>query len=146
MVQLAGCGEDNTLRRIFAAHIIHDRLPRHAFDQFRRSQNRAAHRLIGERGFLEMIKYDVVGGVLSLMDFLDDDGALALQFLLVEGGVLQNIGDNIDRQGQVVGQHLGEIGSVFASRIGVQMAAYVFDFLDNGLRRAALRTLEGHMF
>ena len=66
---------------------------------------------------------------LHLADLLHDHAALARQLLLVEHGVLQDVGQKVDRERHVVGQHAGVIGGLLARGVGVELAADVLDRL-----------------
>ena len=105
-----------------------------AGDELGRAQDRAAERLAGEGGLLEQIEHQVVRRVLDLADLLHDDAALARELGLVERRVLQDVGQQVDRERQVVGQHAGVVGGVLARGVGVELAADVLDRL--GDRRA----------
>ena len=93
----------------------------------------------GKGAFLEMVEDDVVGRVVGLADLLQDDGALALQFLGLEGRVLQDVGEDVERERHVLLQHLGVIGGAFARGVGVEVAADRLDLLGDGKRAAPLR-------
>ena len=108
-------------------------------------QDRAAERLVGEGFGLEVIEDDVVGRVFGLADFLDDDALLARQFFGIEDRVLQNVGENVDGERDIVLQHAGVIGGLFASGIGVDEAADAFDLFGDAAGGAALGALERHV-
>ena len=121
-------------------------LARQPLDDLGAAQHRPAHRLIGEGAFLEMIEDDVVGRVVGLADLLQDDGALALQLGRVEDRVLQDVGEDIERERRVFFQHLGVIGCAFTRGIGVQVSADGLDLLGDGAGAAPLGALERHVF
>ncbi len=93
-----------------------------------------------------MIEDAVVGGVVGLANFLQHHGAFARQLVLVEGRVLQDVGDDIDGERRILGQNLGVVGGALAAGIGVQVAANRFDLLGNLVGAAPLRALKGHVF
>ncbi len=92
-----------------------------------------------------MIEDDVVGRVLRLPDLLQDDRALAAELAVVQRRVLQDVGDDVDRERHVLLQHLGVVGRVLARGIGVQMAADRLDLLGDRPGVAAPRALEHHV-
>ena len=59
--------------------------------------------------------------------------------------MLQDVGQQVDGERHVVGQHAGVIGGLLARGVGVQLAADVLDRLGDAARRALLRALEGHV-
>src|SRR6185312_11305446 len=71
--------------------------------------------------------------------------ALALQLVLLEGRMLQDVSDDIDGERRILGKHLGVIGGLLARRIGVEMAAHLFDGLGDLAGAAPLGALEGHV-
>ena len=145
VVKIAGGGEDDIGRRIMIGHVIPEHGRGHGADPFHGAQHRTAEGLFGKRGFLEEIEDHVVGGVLGLVDFLHDHVLLAGQFVGVHDRMLQNVGDDIDGQGQVFLQDLGVIRGVFAGRVGVQVPADGLDLLGDFQGAAAFGPLEGHV-
>jgi hypothetical protein len=92
-----------------------------------------------------MIEHDIVRRVFRLADLLQDDVALALEFVRIEPAVLENVGENVDRQRQIFRQHLGVVTGSFAARVGVEIAADRFDLDRDVGGAAALGALERHM-
>ena len=93
-----------------------------------------------------MVEDDVVGRVVGLADFLQNDAALALQFLRFEHRMGQDVADDVEAQRGVFLQHLDVIGGLLARGIGVDMAADGFDFLGDFRGAAGGGPLEGHVF
>ena len=116
-----------------------------ALDALGRAQDRAADRLAGKGAILHQVVGQLVGAILAGGDFLQDHLAFALQLVARELAVLENVGEDIEGDADVVAQHAGEVGGGLQRRRRVQVAADVLDFLGNALRRPALRALEGHM-
>ncbi len=100
----------------------------------------------GKSRGIEEIENEIVGRVLDRADLLQDDLFLALQLVLVEDALGQDIGENVDREPGVAGQHMRVIGGLLDARRGIEVAAGAFDLLGNVARRAPPRALEGHMF
>ena len=118
---------------------------REAAHQFGRAQHRAADRLVGIGGGLEMIEDDVVGRVDRLGDLLHHHFLLARQLIGVERRVLQDVGQDVEGQRHVLLQHLGVIGGMVARGVGVDIAADRLDLLGDLARAAPRRALEGHV-
>ena len=70
-----------------------------------------------------MVEDDVVGRVVGLANLLQDDAALALQFLRLEAGVGQDVADDIDAQRSIFLQQLDVVGGLLARGVGVNVAA-----------------------
>ncbi len=138
-------GDHHFFGAVMVSQIGHDGLAAEPADDLRAPQHRPAHRLVGKGAFLEIIEDDVVRRVVRLADFLQDHGALAFELLRVEGGVLQDVGENIERERHVLLQHLGVISRALARGIGVEVAAHRLDLLGDGPRAAPLGALERHV-
>ena len=57
----------------------------------------------------------------------------------------ENIGENIQRQAGIGGQHMGIIRGLLDASRGIEIAARGFDFLGDGMRRTPPRAFEGHV-
>ena len=77
------------------------------------AEHRAPKRLIGKGRHLKPVEHQIVGRVVGLSDFLQDDRAFAGKFLIVEGGVLQDIGEDIDGERHIFLQDPGVIDGAF---------------------------------
>ena len=93
-----------------------------------------------------MVEHDVVGRVVRLTDFLQDDAPLALQFLGFEGRVGQDVADDVEPQRGVFLQHLDVIGGLLTRGVGVDMATDSLHLLGDRRGAAGGRTLERHVF
>ncbi len=127
------------------AHIACQHAARHLAYALFGAQHRASQRLGGKGGLLEAVEHDVVWRIVRLPDLLQDHAALALKLLRLEGGVGQDVTDDVGGQRGIFLQYLGVIGGLFAGRVGVQMAAHRLDFLGDLRRRAAFGAFERHM-
>ena len=63
----------------------------------------------------------------------------------VEDRVLQDVGEDVERERHILLQHLGVIGGALARGIGVEMAADRLDLLGDGAGAAPLGALERHV-
>jgi hypothetical protein len=72
------------------------------FDGGRRAEDGAAERLLGKRRLGEEVVDAVVRGIERGADLLDDDVLLALQLAGIESRVGENVGENVDGEGNVV--------------------------------------------
>ena len=139
MAQIAGGGDDHVFRRVMRVHEAVQRLALHVADDRLGAQHRAAHRLRGVGGGLEMVEHDVVRRVIGLADFLQDHAALALQLFGLEGRVAEDIADDVDAEAEIFLQQLDVIGGLLARGIGVDMAADILDRLGDVDGRAGGR-------
>ena len=84
-------------------------------------------------------------GVVGLADLLQDHGALTFELARLEGRVLQYVGEDVEREADILLQHLGVVRGAFARGIGVEVAADRLDLLGDGERAAPLGALERHV-
>ncbi len=145
VVEVAGRGQHHPPRAVMVAQIGRDLVAPEPADNFGPAQHRPAHRLVGVGAFLKVIEDDVVGGVVGLADLLQDNGALALHLLGLEGRVLQDVGKDVERERHILLQHLGVEGGALARGVGVEVAAHRLDLLGDGERAAPLGPFERHM-
>ena len=99
----------------------------------------------GVGGLGEQVEDAVVGRIERGADLLHDDVLLARQLLRIEGRVLQDVGQDIERQRHVVLEDAGVVGGGFDAGRGVHLAADRLDLLGDVERRARLRALERHV-
>ena len=129
-----------------AAQIVVDRRAVEGPDALARAENRPADRLVRPGGRGEEIEHEIVGRVLDRADLLQDDVLLALELVGVERALGENVGDDVERQVDVLAQHAGEIGGLLDAGLGVEVAADVLDRLGDFARAATARALERHVF
>ena len=145
VIHPAGGGHHHARGTVVGAHVLDDGVAPHVAHGVRRTENGTPQGLAGKGGLLEMVEHHVVGGVVGLVDFLENDRALARQLVGRQDRVLHDVGDDVHAQRQVLLENLGVIGGVFARGIGVEVAADGFDFLGNGDGTAPFRALEDHV-
>ncbi len=88
----------------------------------------------------------VVGIVACGADLLHDHLLLAGQFILVEGRILQDIGQDIGRQHHVILEHAGKIAGMLDGGRRVEISPDILDGLGNLKGRPGTGTLERHVF
>lgn len=84
---------------------------------------------------VQVVKDNLLILLLNLFLLPKNDIALPLNRRLFELGVLENVGENVDRLGHVLVERLGVVDGLLAGGVGVQVGAEVFDLeLELGLR------------
>lgn len=76
---------------------------------------------------VQVVKDNLLILLLDLFLLPKNDIALPLNRRLFELGVLENVGENIDRLGHVLVERLGVVDCLLARGVGVQVGAEVFD-------------------
>ena len=138
--QRAGGRHHHVGRGIVPAHVAGQHRARHRPDAFLGAQDRPADRLRRVGVLLEVVEDDVVRRVVRLADLLQDHAALALQLLGLEGGVGQDVADDVGGERGVLLQHLHVVGGLLARGVGVDVAADRLDLLGD-LRRRERRSV-----
>ena len=146
MIDVAGRGQDHLVADIVAVHIAANGLGPEALHRVDGAQNGATDGLIGIGGGLEEVEDLVVGRIARGTDFLDDHMLFAGKLVLIEAGILQDIGKNIGGQSHVFLEDAGKITRVLDGGCRVQVAADGLYRFGDLAGRAGLGSLEGHMF
>ena len=87
----------------------------------------------------------IVGVVARGADLLDDHLLLAIELVLFELRVLQDIGEDIGGERHVFLQHAGEVAGVLHRGRRIEVATDILDGRGNLQRVARLGALEGHV-
>src|SRR5687768_16334900 len=135
-------GNDNSLRLIARFEKVNEILPAKSVDGFLAAANRPADRMIFEKIQVEKIVHVVIRRVFGLRDLLQNDGSLALDLFGIETGVQKDITQEIDRQRQILVEHLGVIASILFGGKRIDDAADGVHLFGDLRRAAALGTLE----
>ena len=145
MLQVARGGHHHIGRRVVALHVAGQHATRHTLDAVLAAQHGTPERLRRERRLLEIVEDDVIRRVVGLADLLQDHAALALQLLRLEGGVRQDVADDVGTQRGVLLQQLDVVRRLLTRGVGVDVAAHRLDLLGDLRRGAAFGALERHM-
>jgi hypothetical protein len=116
-----------------------------AGDALARTQYRPAERLAGKRRIEHQIIDDVVRAVAGGSDLLEDHLALALQLVGRVARVLEDVGQNIERNADILLERARVVGGGIEARGRVELATHLLDLLGDILRRTSGRSLEGHV-
>ena len=92
-------------------------------DARRRAENRPPERMVVPETLGEQLVDQVVGRVLDHLDLFEDDLLLALDVFVQEQRVGDQVRQDLDRQRQMLVEHLQVIAGVFLRRKGVDLAA-----------------------
>ena len=145
MLDLAGRGDEDAAGAVARRH---ERGQQFAIDLIHRrdrAENRQRERMALPELFVEEVVDEIVGGVLGLRDFLQNDLALALYLGGIENRIEKNIGEHLGRHLEVLAEHLGVVAGVLLAGEGVEHAADRVESLGDLRGGALLGALEQQM-
>ena len=139
VLQVAGGRDDEVRRDVGVAEVLEEQRPRERLDGLRRAENRTAERMAGPVVLGEDLVDEIVGRVLDHLDLFEDHLLLALDVLVGELRMQDDVGQQVDRQRQVLVEHLDVVAGVFLRGEGVELAADRIDLLGDVLGRCGCR-------
>src|SRR5262245_28776129 len=145
VVDLAGSGEDHAVGAVVGCEKPAQVAGLEALDAGGGAENRPADGLVGKGHLLQELVGDLVRAVAGGSNLLQDHLALALQLLLGVTGALQDIGEDVEREADVAGQHARVVGRGLQTGRGIELATDGLDLLGNIACGAPLSALEGHV-
>jgi len=88
---------------------------------------------------------EVIRGIVDLSDFLEDDFPLESKIRVIQARGQHKVGQNIERERDVLIQYPALVGCVLPTGIGVQRPTNCLQRVGDLQSRAALRALEHHV-
>ena len=143
--EIADGGHDQVRRGVRVAKIIAEEVDVERFDRFTRAENRPPQRVVFPEALREELVDEVVGRVLDHLDLFDDDFLLALDVLGAERRVADDIGEDVDRERQMLVEDFDVVARVLLGGERVELPADGVNRLGNILGRAAGGALEQHV-
>ena len=125
--------------------VLRERLASERVHAVGRAENGAAERMAAPEAFRENLVDQIVGGVLDHLDLFEDDLLLFLDVVLGHQRVADQVGENFDRERQVLIEHLEVIAGVFLGGKGIDLPADRIHLLRDFFRRPGGRALEEHV-
>ena len=116
-----------------------------AADGLRGAQDRFAERMVLPEILGEELVDQDVGIVLVDLDLFEDDAAFALDFGGGEDGIEHQVGEDVERDGHVVGERLDVEADGLLAGEGVEVAADGVHFAGDVLGGAGAGALEDHV-
>ena len=141
-----GDGEDHVRAQVPVLHVTHEVGAVHLADKLDAAANIPAAGLLAVDGDAEEAARPGAGVVVVPLELLLDDGALAVDLLLGEGGMEEHVGGYVDCSFEAVERDDVPVAGVFLARVGIEGAARALDLLgDHVGAGAALGSLEDHV-
>ena len=101
--------------------------------------------MVAPEAFREDLVDEIVRRVLDHLDLFEDDLLLVLDVVFREQRIADQVGQDVDRQRQVLVEHLQVIAGVFLGGEGVDLAADRIHLLRDFFGTPARRALEEHV-
>ena len=141
-----GDGEDHVRAQVPALHVLDEVGAIHLVDEFDAAADVPAAGLLAVDGEAEEAAHPGAGVVVAPLELLLDDGALAVDLLLGEGGMEEHVGGYVDCRFEAVEGDDVPVAGEFLVRVGVERATGALDLLgDHVGAGAALGSLEDHV-
>lgn len=138
-----GANENHAVSGVVVLDVVGELGAGDVADVLARAENSAAEGLVLESGGVQVVEDDLLELLLDLLGLAEDDVALTLNGRLLELGVLENVGENVDALGDIGVEGLGEVDGVLARGVGVQVATHVLNLELELLLRPVGGALEG---
>lgn len=106
--------ENHALGSVVALDVVGELGAADIADVLTGSEDGAAKRLALESGGVKVVKDDLLNLLLDLLRLAEDHITLAFDRALLELGVLEDIGQDVDTLGNIGVESLGEVDGVFA--------------------------------
>ena len=115
-------------------------------DGFGSAENRTAEGMFGPETTGENVVEKVFGIVQIHLDFFEDDLALFIDVAGVELGTKDEVGDDVEGDGEMLVEDLGVEADLFLGGEGIEHAADGVHFAGDVFGGTALGSLENHVF
>jgi hypothetical protein len=109
-----GTNENHTVSSVVVLDVVGELFSGDVADVLSRAKDGAAKGLVLESGSVEVIKNNLLNLLLNLLGLSENNVALTLDGGLLELGVLENIGEDIDTLGNIRVESLGKVDGVLA--------------------------------
>ena len=146
VLEITSGGEDHGLCGEAAGMLVKKNLSREAGDRLGGAEDRPAERVSLPELLGEDLVDEVVRVILVHLDLFKDDTLLAGDVFSGEGGMEDEIRENIEGRIGLLFKHLDVEADVFLAGEGVKVAAHAVHFAGDLLRGAGGGALEDHMF
>ena len=114
-------------------------------DGFRSAEDRAAEGMLGPETAGENVVEKIFGIVQVHLDFFEDNLALFIDVVGIELGTKDEIGDDVERDREMLVENFGVEADLFLGGEGVEHAANGIHFAGDGFGGTALSAFENHV-
>ena len=145
MVELSGGGEDHVAAAEALSVVAEESVLVEGGDGFGGAENGLAEGLVFPEVLGEELVDEDVGVVFVDFDLLKDDATLTLNVWVSEGGVEDQVGEDVEGDGDVVVEGLDAEADGFLAGVGVEVAADGVHFTGDVLGGAGAGAFEEHV-
>ena len=129
VVEIAGCGHHDVAGSVVGRVVVGDDVARHRGDGLARSEHRSTKRMMRKERRVRKLVHHIVRRVVAHADFLEDHVAFGLDLVGPEGRTPHDVGEDVQRQLEVVVRNPHVERGVLLCGEGVHVTA---DGLDRG--------------
>ena len=145
VLEIADRHHDEVAGDVGVLEVLRERLASERVHAVGRAENGAPERMAAPEAFRENLVDQIVGGVLDHLDLFENDFFLFLDVVLGHQRIADQVGENFDRERQVLIEHLEVIAGVFLGGKGIDLPADRIHLLRDFFRRPGGRALEEHV-
>jgi len=145
VVQIAGGGEDHVAAVETVVVVIEEAFLVEAGHRFGGAEDRPAEGMILPEALREELVDEYVGVIFVDLDFFQDDATLALDVRRGEDGVQDEVAEDVESDGDVVGEGFDVEADGFFAGEGVEIATDGIHFAGDELRGAGAGSFEEHV-
>lgn len=142
VINTTGTNKDHAVSGVVGLDVVGEVIAGQGLDVLLGSQDGAAKSLTLESSGVQVVKDNLLHLLVNLLLLAENDIALALNGIVVQGRVLENVGKNLNRLGDVGLEGLGVVDSLLAGSVGVQVGTHVLDLDLNVVLTTGVGTLD----
>mmetsp|Transcript_11819 Transcript_11819/g.31902 ORF Transcript_11819/g.31902 Transcript_11819/m.31902 type:complete len:270 (-) Transcript_11819:93-902(-) len=133
------------IRRVIRLDVLPQLLLGDRLNVLHWTEDGVTERAVVEGREVQAVEDHLLSCLFHFLHLAQDDAPLEIQGVLVQGGVMQDIRQDVDALQQVVLEALGVVHGLLPRGVRVQMAAHVLDLLLELDAAAPTGALEGHV-
>mmetsp|Transcript_25765 Transcript_25765/g.41292 ORF Transcript_25765/g.41292 Transcript_25765/m.41292 type:complete len:301 (-) Transcript_25765:100-1002(-) len=146
MVDGTSRGNHNPVRPVVLLDILSKLISSNGLDVLDWAKDGVTQRTVVECCQVQAVKDDLLYGLLDLLHFTQDDATLEVQMRLIQGGVLEDVSQDVNTLLEIIFEALGIVDRLLSRCVRIQVSTHVLDFLLQLDSVSPLGPLEGHVF
>mmetsp|Transcript_29054 Transcript_29054/g.53396 ORF Transcript_29054/g.53396 Transcript_29054/m.53396 type:complete len:452 (-) Transcript_29054:12-1367(-) len=142
VVDGTGSGEDHAGAPVVSLNVLNEVITGDAANVLLRTKDGTTKRGVLESSSMEVVKDLLVGLLVNLLHFPEDDAALTVDGLLIKLGVQKNVGEDIDSVRDILAHNLGIVAGLLTASVSIELTTHVLNLDLKVTNSALLGTLE----